>query len=305
MDTFKTKASLDVGGTMSFKIVDEDEIVMNYQQSNGPHGFGYVYGRVGAAPTQRAPATVTVSTASTPPTSQPAPTTTAPPATTTGAGAGAVNDAALADALAASAGHAAEAASIRSAEARLATWAVIADTPEVVTVRQPRELLILGACLAAACAGIASASSSGAALAAPGPGMSVHLPLGWVSRQLPGGGLTAASRPADLGVMLPAGPELTIQPITLSAFNAAGLLASTDRAPFVGSITTYRTSVAGKKALYLQWTVAEKSGNETTRVYVVTLGQGRAFSFRLEAAASEWTAGNPAFDKIMASVTFG
>jgi hypothetical protein len=86
------------------------------------------------------------------------------------------------------------------------------------------------------------------------------------------------------------------------------LLAGIDRSPFFGRLsifpTTVKTTVNGRNAFYVQWTAAEKRGAETTRAIYITVGQGFAYTLTLSAPQAEWAASNPAFDQILASITF-
>ena len=176
-----------------------------------------------------------------------------------------------------------------------------------MTVRLRRDLTLIGLtmCLLATVSGAAAAvAAPGAALGVSSQGLTLHVPTGWVSRQLPDGGITIADVPAGLGAKVPAGPELTVQPVASSAVDPSTLLTGIDRAPFVGPLTAYPTTVDGKKALYVEWTAAEKSGNETTRAIFVSPRQGVGYTLTLEAPAAKWTAANPAFDQILATIKF-
>ncbi len=142
--------------------------------------------------------------------------------------------------------------------------------------------------------------------ASAAPNLHLQLPSGWVSRRLPGGGLSAATDAADLGgARARRCARLTAQPVGSGAANVARLLAEVDRAPFVGSPTTFPTSVGGVRAQYVQWTAAERSGDETTRTIIVQLATGSSYTFTLEAPSAKWTPSFPAFDRILASVKFG
>ena len=159
--------------------------------------------------------------------------------------------------------------------------------------------------LAVSLCGVAgSAVDSGRTTRAGSPKVTVRLPAGWVSRSLAGGGFAAAGNKADLRAAVPAGPALTIQPVATRVPDLASLIAKADRAPFVGAISTSRISVAGKRAFYVQWTAAEKAGNETTRAVLVTLGHGSAYSFTMRASASRWPAAMAALRQILATVGF-
>ena len=116
-------------------------------------------------------------------------------------------------------------------------------------------------------------------------------------------GLAAADKQADLGAKIPSGLTVTVEP-TGPAPVFTKLLASLDRAPFVGAPSVYHTTVDGKKAIYVQWTAAEKSGNETTRMIVVPVGNGQTYTLTFEAAAAKWTLSNGSLDSILASVKF-
>ena len=150
----------------------------------------------------------------------------------------------------------------------------------------------------------AGATARLAGTASAAPSLHLQLPSGWVSRKLSGGGLSAATDAADLGAVVPAGARLTAQPVGSSAANVAHLLASVDPAPFVGAPTTFPTSVGGLRAQYVQWTAAERSGDETTRTIIVRLATGGSYTFTLEAPSAKWTPSFPAFDRILASVKF-
>lgn len=165
----------------------------------------------------------------------------------------------------------------------------------------------LSACSLALLGGAPAAGASArlARTASAAPSLHLQLPSGWVSRRLAGGGLSVAIDAADLGAVVPAGARLTAQPVGSSPANVARLLAGVDRAPFVGSPTTFPTSVGGLRAQYVQWTAAERSGDETTRTIVVQLATGSSYTFTLEAPSAKWTPSFPAFDRILASVTFG
>jgi len=129
--------------------------------------------------------------------------------------------------------------------------------------------------------------------------------MGWVSRQLPDGGIAAAATAPDLRSAVPAGARVTIEPVPLAAPRLQALIAGLDRSRFVGKLSAYPTTVAGKQATYVQWTAAETSGNETTRTIFVPLVGGNEDTFTLVAPAAKWSASNAVFDVILASVRFG
>jgi hypothetical protein len=103
---------------------------------------------------------------------------------------------------------------------------------------------------------------------------------------------------------VPAAPTFSVRPAAAHATSVATLLGEIDPAPFVGVPTAYHTSLDGNPVQYVQWTAAEKSGNETTRTLVVKLSTGSVYIVTLEAPAAKWTPSFPAFDRILASITF-
>ena len=164
-----------------------------------------------------------------------------------------------------------------------------------------RSVVLAAVAASLLCAGLAA----GAVGRASGPGVSLRLPMGWVSRQLPGGGIAAAAAVSDLSSAVPAGARLTVERVPLAAPQLQALIAGLDRSRFVGKLSAYPTTVAGKRASYVQWTAAEPAGNETARTIFVPLVGGSAETFTLVAPAANWPASNPVFDGILASVKFG
>jgi len=161
--------------------------------------------------------------------------------------------------------------------------------------------------LAVAASLLVALIDSGGALASPAvasPRVSLRFPMGWVSRQLPGGGIVAAATQRDLGATTPSGPELTLRPVPALAPTVTALFAGIHPSSFTGAISVYSTTVDGKHSIYVQRTTAEASGGETTRTIFVSLSPGVEYTFTLEAPASTWSTSNPAFDAILASVKF-
>lgn len=177
---------------------------------------------------------------------------------------------------------------------------VIHSRPSLSSQGIPRPSLTItwatvGVTLAlAGCGGSSSQSSqqtSSSAEQVSSAGVSVTRPAGWQVSTPGSGGIVLAPDVAGLSATVPTGPRFTAKPaagVLPDAKTLAGLITSAPRdvrlvAP-AGS-----TTVGGSKGFAI--TVQETHGGRSivSEQVVVPLGPGRAYTFLLEAPASQWS----------------
>jgi hypothetical protein len=166
-------------------------------------------------------------------------------------------------------------------------------------------LMIVAAACGGGGKGLSQLAKGSSGAPASNAGVTLTPPNGWTVKQTSSPvGIVIAEQAADIDANTPSGPRLIAQPVTSAASAGDELLRHLDTSALVGSPETSETTVDGKSAVEVSFTVSTDGKAQATRVVTVALARGKAYTFTLRVPQEKFAEAASTMDAVLATVHF-
>jgi hypothetical protein len=155
-----------------------------------------------------------------------------------------------------------------------------------------------------ACSSSSSTTTGTAGQPASGAGVKLTVPDGWTSRTVSGRGLVVASKQLDLDADVPTGPRLVANLASGEIPDPVALLESAKGEQPSVQATPEPVTVDGKSGIAVESSLTRGSVALVSRLIVVQLAQGSAYTLTLEAPEDQWDSNKGTLQDILDSIRF-